>query len=215
MKKRFRLFCIFLLSFTIFLLTSCVDYVQSISYKNGKYELYYKVTFSKVLFALCGEDPNELFSDYDEDYLEDIPEDVYLSPINTDLEVGAEFNFNIDSKTTDEDIKQFLPTVAGSKYYIPFLLDKDEDFADIIDNMDDPEFEVIAKALCSSAKCRILISKKVIPEMETAYFEGKFSQNYSIPLFDYGEQYCLEIPLIAIFETDKYRTDRVVVIKKS
>lgn len=214
MKKRYRLFCIFIFFFTIFVLTSCVDYVQSISYKNGKYELYYKVTLSKVLLALCGEDSNELFSDCDEDYLDDIPEDVYLSPINTDLEVGAEFNFNVDSKTTDEDIKQFLPTVAGNKYYIPFLLGKDEDFADIID-MDDPEAEIIAKALCSSAKCRILISKKVIPEMETAYFEGKFGQNYSIPLFDYGEQYCLEIPLITIFETGKYQTDRIVVTKKS
>ena len=32
-----------------FMFTSCVDYVQSISYKDGNYHLYYKVTFSKLV----------------------------------------------------------------------------------------------------------------------------------------------------------------------
>ena len=33
--------------------TSCIDYVQTISYKDGKYEMYYKVTLSKMLLALA------------------------------------------------------------------------------------------------------------------------------------------------------------------
>ena len=65
----------------------------------------------------------------------------------------------------------------------------------------------------SSAKCRILIGKNVIPSIENAYLEGKGKQNYSIPVFDYGEQYCLEIPFIAMCETGMYRTDRIIVIK--
>lgn len=46
--------------------TSCVDYVQSISYKNGKYQMYYKVTLSKLLFAMMDEDPEEIFRGFDE-----------------------------------------------------------------------------------------------------------------------------------------------------
>ena len=66
----------------------------------------------------------------------------------------------------------------------------------------------------SSAKCRILLSKNLIPEIETAYFEGKGGQNFSIPVFDYGEANCLEIPFIILTQEGMYRTDRVVIIKK-
>ena len=42
--------------FLSFLLTSCVDYVQDVSYKNGKYQMYCKVTLSKLFFAMMNED---------------------------------------------------------------------------------------------------------------------------------------------------------------
>lgn len=74
--------------------------------------------------------------------------------------------------------------------------------------------EAFAEAIMSSAKCRILISKAVIPSIETAYFEGKGNQNYSIPVFDYGDALCLEIPFIVLSKEGMYRTDRIVVIKK-
>ena len=45
--------------------TSCVDYVQSISYIKGNYKMYYKVTLSKVLFAM-----------FDEEALTELPEKV-------------------------------------------------------------------------------------------------------------------------------------------
>ena len=76
--------------------------MQSITYKDGKYQMYYKVTLSKVLFALGDEDPEEIFESFDEDTLEDLPENVDVKPVNTDLEVGAEFSLSIDPKTTDE-----------------------------------------------------------------------------------------------------------------
>ena len=166
------------------LFTSCIDYVQSITYKDGKYQMYYKVTLSKVLFALGDEDPEEIFESFDEDTLKDLPENVDVKPVNTDLEVGAEFSLSIDPKTTDEIEKSFLPTVAGNKCFIPFLLgDKDSSIADAMKS-DDNEAQGIAEAIMSSAKCRVMISKKVIPSIEIAYFEGRGSQNYSIPLFD-------------------------------
>lgn len=193
--------------------TSCIDYVQSITYKDGKYQMYYKVTLSKVLFALGDEDPEEIFESFDEDTLEDLPENVDVKPVNTDLEVGAEFSLSIDPKTTDETEKSFLPTVAGNKCFIPFLLgDKDSSIADAMKS-DDNEAQGIAEAIMSSAKCRVMISKKVIPSIEIAYFEGRGSQNYSIPVFDYGESYCLEIPFIVLFESGMYKFDKIVILK--
>lgn len=211
MKKSFG--CIFLLLFTL-TLTSCVDYVQSISYKNGKYQMYYKVTLSKLLFAMMDEDPEEIFKNFDEEAIGEVPENASVMPVNTDLEVGAEFKFNIDPKTIDETEKSFLPTISGNKCFIPFLLGENESIANSVGTDRNDYGEAFAEAIMSSAKCRILISKSVIPSIETAYFEGKGNQNYSIPVFDYGDDKCLEIPFIILSQKGMYRTDRIVVIKK-
>ena len=135
--------------------------------------MYYKVTLSKLLFEMADEDPEEIFMDFDEEEFEYLPADASIKPVNTDLEVGAEFTFDIDPKTSDESEKSFLPTVKGNKCFIPFLLGQNDSIADSVDSGDDgAEF---ATAIMSSAKCRILISKNVISGIETAYFEGKFS----------------------------------------
>lgn len=131
MKKHF--YISFLLLFTL-ALTSCVDYVQSISYKNGKYQMYYKVTLSKMLFAMMDEDPEEIFEDFDEEEIGELPANASITPVNTDLEVSAEFKFNIDPKTTDETEKSFLPTISETKCYIPFLLGENESIADSVGN---------------------------------------------------------------------------------
>lgn len=95
-----------LLIILCFSFTSCIDYVQSITYKDGKYEIYYKVTLSKVLFAMMDENPESIFEDFGDDM--DLPENITLNPVETDLEVGAEINMSINPKTTDEIEKSFL-----------------------------------------------------------------------------------------------------------
>lgn len=209
MKKIIRIIPLFLF---ILCLTSCVDYVQSVTFKNGKYHMYYKVTLSKLIFAMADEDPEEIFRDFDEDEIGELPPNTSIKPVNTELEVGAEFTFEIDPKTTDETEKSFLPTVAGKKCFIPFLLGQNDSISDSVGS--DSEGADFAAAIMSSAKCRILLSKNLIPEIETAYFEGKGGQNFSTPVFDYGEANCLEIPFIILTQEGMYRTDRVVIIKK-
>lgn len=189
--KKFSFIFVILVSL---LFTSCIDYVQTVTYKDGKYQLYYKVTLSKVIFAMV-----------DEEALSELPENVVVHPVNTDLEVGAEFTMTIDPRTTDETEKEFLPTVAGKKCFIPFLFGNDDSISNSLKSSEDSEGEAIASAMLSSAKCRIMISKKVIPEIETAYFEGRGGQNYSVALFDYGESWCAEIPFIMITEDTKYK----------
>lgn len=193
----------------LFCFTSCVDYVQSVTYKNGKYQLYYKITLSKVLFAMMDQDPEKVFQDFDEDALNEFPEKGEIKAVNTDLEIGAEIILKLDPKTTDETEKEFLPKVSGNKCFIPFLLGNNDSISDSVKS----EGEAMAQAMLSSAKCRVLISKSIIPVIETAYFTGKGGKNYSIPIYDYGDANCLEIPFIILFETGMYRTDRIVIIK--
>ena len=203
------------LIFSCLLLTSCVDYVQSITYKNGKYHMYYKITLSKLIFAMGDQDPDEVFKEFDEEEIGELPLNAKVKTINTDIEGGYEFSFEIDPRTTDKTEKSFLPKVAGKKCFIPFLLGDNETIADSVEKESDNNYgEAFAEAIMSSAKCRILISKGVLPSIETAYFEGKGNQNYSIPVFDYGDDYCLEIPVIILLQKGMYRTDRVVVIRK-
>ena len=210
MKNLIRLFTII---FLIFCLTSCVDYIQSISYSNGKYKMYYKVTLSKALYAMAEEDPEDFFEDFDEEAFEKIPKNATITPVNTDLEVGAEFRFSIDPKTTDETEKSFLPKISGNKCFIPFLFGDNKSISDSVNSDSDNYGEAFAEAIMSSAQFRVLISKGVLPSIETAYFEGKGNQNYSIPVFDYGNDFCLEIPFIVLCKEGMYRTDRIVVIR--
>ena len=63
MRRNVRIVSLF---FFCLLLTSCVDYVQSITYKNGKYHMYYKITLSKLIFAMGDQDPDEVFKEFDE-----------------------------------------------------------------------------------------------------------------------------------------------------
>ena len=58
-----------------------------------------------------------------------------------------------------------------------------------------------------------MVGKNIIPAIEAAYFEGTGGQNCPVPVFDYGETWCMEIPFIVLFEDSMYRLDRIVVIR--
>lgn len=208
MKKIFYLLLLVLVSL---LFTSCIDYVQSISYEDGKYQLYYKVTLSKVLFAMGGENPEDMLESFD-DSMDDLPDNVKYQAVNTDLELGMEFSLAIDPRTGNGEEKEFLPTVSGKNCFIPFFLgEEEESFADSF-STDDEETRMMAEAFLSSAKCRVLISKKIVPSVQAAYFPGRGGQNYSVPVFDYGDSYCAEIPFSVLFESGMYRFDTLVVV---
>lgn len=209
-KKYFLVSLIFL----PFLFTSCIDYVQTISYKDGKYQMYYKVTLSKMIFAMGDEDPDEMFESIDEDTIGDLPEGIEVNSVNTDLEVGAEYRFSIDPRTTDETEQSFLPRVSGEKIFVPFLLgEEDSSFVDSNSSSDDMG-KAMTEAMLSSAKCRVIISKKILPSISKAYFKGIAGSDFVIPLYDYGEDYCLEIPFIILFEKSSYDFNKIVIVSE-
>lgn len=201
--------------FSSFLMTSCIDYVQSVWYKEGKYGVYCKFTLSKMLFELAEQDPESAFNDLYDEELSSLPENLEIKKVDTDLEVGAEIRMKIPPKTNDEKLKAIIPAISKNKVTIPFFAGTniEENFV-IPDEDGDTSSTEIAKAVLSSAKCRVIVAKNIVPEIETAYFQGKGGQDLSIPFFDYGNSWCFEIPLIALFDGGVYDFKNIVVIKK-
>lgn len=117
MRRFFRMLPLLFVSLSFM---SCVDYVQSIGYKNGKYQLYYKITLSKMMFALAEADPEELFREMDSS-MSDLPPGAKYRRVDTDLEAGVELSAEIAPKTADEDDKKILPFSEGNRMYLPFL----------------------------------------------------------------------------------------------
>lgn len=165
------------------------------------------------LFAMMDQVPEEIFGEINSDTEENLPNNARTRIINTDLEVGEEFYFEVNPKTTDETEKSFLPKVAGKKCYIPFLLGTNDSIKYEAESSDS-EFEAMAQAFLSSSKCRVMIGKNILKNIETAYFEGKGGQNYSIPVFDYGESYCLEIPFVILYGNNMLNLERIVIIQE-
>lgn len=207
-----KFYTIFIVAF-VFLFTSCFDYVQSISYEDGEYRLYYKVAFSRVFLEMSEIDSSDLIEEFEPEDIVAMGPNFKINPVETDLESGIEFSVTVDSKTNDPEQKKLLPSTSGSKYYIPFAVGEETDsFSDEF-NFSSSEEDMIALALLSSVKCRVLVSKKIVPQVEVAYFEGRGGQHYSIPVYDYGDNFCFEVPVLLFAEDDKYRFDRIVVLK--
>lgn len=199
-----RLIAIFSLSF---ILISCFDFVQSISYEKGIYHYYYKFTFSKDLIELSGNDVNEYIATLQNEITDEV---LNISSINTDEDVGIEFSIDINPKSATENEKSLLPKNSKNKLYIPFF--KKDDCTEYF-NYPDDEYTQIISAILSFAKCRVFISKNIISSPEIAYFEGTGGKIFSIPIFDYGSVFCLEIPFSVFSDETMYKMDKIVIIK--
>lgn len=197
--------------FISLLFTSCIDYVQSLSYKDGKYQIYFKCTVSKSIILLAGEDPDVVYGNISKN-INNFPKNVITRPINTDLEIGQEIKFSVNPKDATEIEKKYLPKTGKNHIYIPFIFDEDSSFDDEITS-DEEDAKEMFQVFLSSAKFRVLVSKKIVPVISTAFFEGKSGQDYSIPVFDYGDSYCLEIPAPVLFEIHRLKMSRIVVVK--
>ena len=176
-------------------LTSCIDYVQSITYSNGKYHLYHKITLSKLLLELADEDAEDFVEELLEDSSDEIPDYVSMKGVNTETEVGFEFMMDINPKTATEEEKEFLPTKSSSKYYIPFYISEIISDSDDFDDVDLDDSFTLA--------------------MFSAYFvaEDEDDENYYISVFDYGNNYCLEISFLLFVDNYLYDLDRIVITR--
>ena len=158
--KHKSLLSVFIIAIVL-MLTSCIDYVQSITYSNGKYHLYHKVTLSKLLFEMADEDAEDFVDELLDYSSSEIPENVTMNGVDTETEAGFELIFDVDPKTATEGEKEFLPTKSGDKYFIPFYM---KEMLSDIDDFDDVDLDdSFTLAMFSTGKVRVMIAKNIIP----------------------------------------------------
>jgi hypothetical protein len=165
---------------------------------------------SRMLMALANKDTDYFLSDLQDSINEEFPDIIFANPINTEFEASFEISFNINPKTASEEEKIFLPKKSGDKYFIPFMLGYDFTDTDDLNEMD-YESEAIAKAIMSTAKFRVMLSKDIISSINEAYFDGiEEDDSFVISVFDYGNNFCLEIPVDVLIES-RYKLDRIII----
>ncbi len=197
------------------LLTSCFDYVQSVGMKNGKNQIYYKVTFSKPIMQMIGQDTQVPW--LDEETKESFGGKASLKNIDTELEFGAEISAELDPKSldpeADKELQELLPVISGKKCLIPFVAGEKSDALDDMKNADDESMSMMLM-LMSSLKARVLVDKSLVPRIKSACFEGNGREDYQIPFYDYGPAWCLEVPLTVLLERESYQLGTIIVTRK-
>lgn len=174
------------------LFTSCIDYVQSIKFDENGYESYLKIAISKTVMELSGETPDSILGDL-EGIEDELPRGCEINKINNPFEVGFDFRYKINGFTNPQDAQLFQPYLSEDQkdLMIPFILGQEFDDAF---STGDAESQAMMDTYLSTAKCRFLISKSVVEKMEGACFYGDTTY-LEIPFYDYGDSWCLEIPM--------------------
>ena len=202
-KNSFKFLFIGLLLACISLFTSCVDYVQSIKFDESGYESYFKLTVSKTLLAASGEEPDVILEDLD-GIEDDLPRGCAVNIINDEFDVGFDFRYKIDGFTNPQDAALFQPYLSDDQqdFMIPFMLGQQAAAFESFQG-DTPEAQAMMLSYLASTKCRFLVSKSVVGEMEGACFYSD-TEYLEIPFYDYGDSWCLEIPLIYFNYRDEF-----------
>ena len=112
-----------------------------------------------------------------------------------------------------------MPKIQGNKYFIPvFIFSGNSEVQDKVSEStqsDNEMSQAFINAVWSAAKLRIMISKKIISQIERVYFAGNNKPDSEIPFYDYGESFCFEIPVLFLTKCDGYDLSRIVVVKET
>ena len=200
MKKTIPTFLFICLVSLVF--TSCVDIVQTIDFKDGNYKIGYRLTINKTILAMADEEPSELFDEMD---LSDVPEGISLTKIDTSLDVGLGFDAVVDPKA-ESKTKEFLPKVLkDGRIEIPLIFE--EEFTSKESSEYDGKSEVMAKAMLSSAKWHVYITKKLVPSISKVYLENNYGTQ-NLEYFEIGDVFVINIPIILIEKDTHLRLEK-------
>ncbi len=75
----------------------------------------------------------------------------------------------------------------------------------------------MAQMMLLFAKFRVMVGKNIIPHAEGAYFAARdnswYGEDYKLPVYDYGNCYCVEVPCSVLFESEQYDVSHIVFVK--
>lgn len=209
--RKIRKLCVFFICSSILFFTSCVDYVQTLTVDGDSYNSYYKIAIPRVFFE-SGEMTAEEFFLQLENFGSILPENSELNMIDNGEDIGLEFYVSVDVNTEDELEQEYLPYARqdGSEAFLPFLIGNfAEIFNEILYAEGDEEMQALVFTYMSGSKCRLLLSKTAIPNLDLtgAYFSGENGEIWNLACYDYGESYCIEMPLSTLVLGNGYGLD--------
>jgi len=154
-KMKKNIYLIMTLLFPFFL-TSCVDAFHYVGLENGNVEITVKYSIQKMLIEMAasfGEEEVDYseFTDMGDEMFDELSRiEAQITPIDTELEIGAEISFSGPLKSVIEyigDDAPYFPMKTGNIYQIriPCL------------GSEDDEEDEAAAAFMASAKYKLLI----------------------------------------------------------
>lgn len=182
-------------------LTSCFEFVQSISLEGESYHIKRQISFPKYFLAMIfatEESSEETFSLEDfELQFDRLAESMQGESFHTPSESGIISTMIINKDTQNEEELASLPRKDGTKFIIP-LIDMTETAEKAQTDWDSL---MAAYILLSTAEYQLTLGKEIVPHISYAYLiEQNSNEQYLVSVMDNGKNYLIEIPVMPLFE---------------
>ncbi|MBR2462850.1 MAG: hypothetical protein IKB33_06945 [Spirochaetaceae bacterium] len=182
-------------------LTSCFEFVQSISLEGESYHIKRQISFPKYFLAMifaAEESSEETFSLEDfELQFDRLAESMQGESFHTPSESGIISTIIINKDTQNEEELASLPRKDGTKFIIP-LIDMTETAEKAQTDWDSL---MAAYILLSTAEYQLTLGKEIVPHISYAYLiEQNSNEQYLVDVADDGKNYLIEIPVMPLFE---------------
>lgn len=227
MKNKKILLSLFV--FIGFFFTSCVDSMQSVSYKNGYYTVTSRFTISKdlisTLVSLGDSDTSEFdYADNLDDFADTFGEllgesmnskspklkkeinDLYKSLKESNMFPASGYTSKVD---TNADVGiHYEATVyansATSKNFSAYIPKKYKNALtlELSENLTSSSTDELGEfsSFLSGMKHRIYIAKNILPSLNSAELTNSNYIGKSLTFYDVGEMWCIELPFSFLSE---------------
>ena len=173
-------------------LTSCFEFVQSISLEGESYHIKRQISFPKyflpMIFA-AEESSEETFSLEDfELQFDRLAESMQGESFHTPSESGIISTMIINKDTQNEEELASLPRKDGTKFIIP-LIDMTETAEKAQTDWDSL---MAAYILLSTAEYQLTLGKEIVPHISYAYLiEQNSNEQHLVSVMDNGKNYLI------------------------
>lgn len=182
-------------------LTSCFEFVQSISLEGESYHIKRQISFSKYFLAMMmsGEsDSSEALSlkEFETEF-DKLAETMGAESFHTPSESGIISTMTINRNTQVEEELASLPRKDGTKFIIPLI--------DMTETAEKAQTDwnslSMAYMFLTTAEYQLTLGKEIVPHISYAYLiEQNSNEQYLVSVMDNGKNYLIEIPVMPLFE---------------
>ena len=199
MMKRF--FVLMTSVLMVLCLTSCFEFVQSISLEGESYHIKRQISFSKYFLAMImsGKSaPSDALSlkEFEAEF-DNLAETMGAESFHTPSESGIISTMTINRDTQLEEELASLPHKDGTKFIIPLI--------DMTETAEKAQTDwnslSMAYMFLTTAEYQLTLEKEIVPHISYAYLiEQNSNEQYFVDVADDGKNYLIEIPVMPLFE---------------